>query len=81
MGTLKRLFKKSTEPARLEDEHEWFLPPKYERPVRDVRIKMKAACRGSNDGIHVLAFAEGEEYTVSASLADAFVEGGLAERI
>jgi hypothetical protein len=46
-----------------------------------MRIRMKSAAAGSEDGFTSRDYAEGQEYDVGEALAASFVASGLAELV
>ena len=46
-----------------------------------IKVRMTKTVKGSNDGILVKTYNEGEEYEVSQSLGRAFIAGKLAELV
>lgn len=75
---LSAIFKKT--PKTDGAEPDFFLPPKYQPIPKDTKIKTLQACSGSSDGIHVEHFLPDREYKVSAALADALCDAGMAQR-
>jgi hypothetical protein len=76
---IAQLFKKTSKTDG--GEPDFFLPPKYKPVPKDTKIKTLQACSGSSDGINVERFQADTEYKVSAALADALVDAGMAQRI
>ena len=79
---VRKLFRKSGDPARLGDDERWFEDaPAYQRPDLDSKIRMRQTIKASVNGFQVQEFVSGQTYEVTASLAESLIKMGAAVKI